>query len=86
MPKFCLRKQEKLGSIYMCIIHIYNKIHNEIKRRCIKMDIWEKLYKEALSVQKERVISPFIEAGGVAAAILTKKGNIYLGVCIDTAR
>ena len=49
------------------------------------MDIWEKLYKEALSVQKERVISPFIEAGGVAAAILTKKGNIYLGVCIDTA-
>lgn len=50
------------------------------------MDIWEKLYKEDLSVQKERVISPFIEAGGVAAAILTKKGNIYLGVCIDTAR
>ena len=27
-------------------------------------DIWEKLYCEARKVQKERVISPFIEAGG----------------------
>ena len=48
-------------------------------------DIWEKLYCEARKVQKERVISPFIEAGGVAAALLTKKGSIYVGVCIDTA-
>ena len=28
-------------------------------------DIWKKLYCEARKVQKERVISPFIEAGGV---------------------
>lgn len=49
------------------------------------MDIWEQLYKEAKRVQKDRVISPFIEAGGVSAAILTKSGNIYVGVCIDTA-
>lgn len=48
-------------------------------------DIWEKLYCEASKVQKGRVISPFIEAGGVAAALLTKKGSIYVGVCIDTA-
>lgn len=48
-------------------------------------DIWSKLYSEARKVQNERVISPFIEAGGVAAAIQTKKGNIYVGVCIDTA-
>lgn len=48
-------------------------------------DIWSKLYHEARRVQNERTISPFIEAGGVAAAILTKKGNIYVGVCIDTA-
>ena len=41
-------------------------------------DIWKKLYCEARKVQKERVISPFIEAGGVAAALLTKKGSIYL--------
>lgn len=47
--------------------------------------MWKKLYKKALEVQNDRVISPFIEAGGVASAILTKKGNIYVGVCIDTA-
>lgn len=48
------------------------------------MDIWEKLYNEALRVQNGRQISPFIDAGGVAAAILSKSGNIYVGVCIDT--
>ena len=47
--------------------------------------MWNKLYNAARAVQNGRVISPFIEAGGVAAAILTKKGNIYVGVCIDTA-
>ena len=47
--------------------------------------MWDKLYKAAKNVQNDRVISPFIEAGGVASAILTKKGNIYVGVCIDTA-
>lgn len=48
------------------------------------MDIWEKLYNEAKKVQDGRTISPFIDAGGVAAAILTRSGNIYVGVCIDT--
>ncbi len=49
------------------------------------MDIWDKLYNEARKVQNGRIISPFIEAGSVAAAILTKSSNIYVGVCIDTA-
>ena len=47
--------------------------------------MWDKLYDAARAVQNARTISPFIEAGGVASAILTKKGNIYVGVCIDTA-
>ena len=47
--------------------------------------MWKTLYNAARSVQNPRVISPFIEAGGGAAAILTKEGNIYVGVCIDTA-
>lgn len=46
---------------------------------------WDKLYNEACKIQNSRVISPFIEGGQVAAAILTKKGNIYTGVCLDTA-
>ena len=47
--------------------------------------MWNKLYDAAVKVQNGRTISPFIDAGGVAAAILTKQGNIYVGVCIDTA-
>ena len=47
--------------------------------------MWKQLYEAARKVQNGRILSPFIEAGGVAAAILTKNGNIYLGVCIDTA-
>lgn len=47
--------------------------------------MWNKLYDAATRVQNSRTISPFIEAGSVAAAILTKAGNIYVGVCIDTA-
>lgn len=48
------------------------------------MDIWQTLYNEAKRVQNGRQLSPFIEAGGVAAAVLSKGGNIYVGVCIDT--
>ena len=48
------------------------------------MDIWEKLYNEAIKVQNGRAVSPFIEAGSVASALVTKKGNVYVGVCIDT--
>lgn len=39
----------------------------------------------ALEVLKPRRISDNIEAGGVAAALVTDKGNVYRGVCIDTA-
>ena len=47
--------------------------------------MWNKLYNAAVKVQNSRTISPFIDAGCVVAAILTKQGNIYVGVCIDTA-
>lgn len=47
--------------------------------------IWKELYEKAKLVLNPREISPFINAGGVAAAILTDKGNVYVGVCIDTA-
>lgn len=46
---------------------------------------WDKLYIAARKVQYERKISPLIEAGAVSAALLTEKGNLYVGVCIDTA-
>ena len=46
--------------------------------------IWTTLYEAAKKVQKGRRVSGYVEAGGVAAAILSKKGNIYTGVCVDT--
>ena len=34
---------------------------------------------------KPKMVSGYIEAGQVAAALMTKSGNIYTGICIDTA-
>jgi homotetrameric cytidine deaminase len=48
-------------------------------------ELWDMLITRALEVLNPRTVSPFIEAGGVSAAILTKNGNVYTGVCIDTA-
>ena len=47
--------------------------------------VWKKLYEHARSVQNARKLSPLMEAGSVGAAILTDQGNIYTGICIDTA-
>lgn len=46
--------------------------------------IWQRLFEAARSVQNERRISDYVEAGGVAAAVLSASGKIYTGVCIDT--
>ena len=46
--------------------------------------IWNEMYQMAKSVQNERKISDYVEAGGVAAAILSSSGKIYTGVCVDT--
>lgn len=48
-------------------------------------NIWQILYDRAKAVQYERRLSPLMEAGSVGAALLTDKGNIYTGICIDTA-
>lgn len=48
-------------------------------------EVWDMLITRALEVLNPRTVSPFIEAGGVSAVILTKNGNVYTGVCIDTA-
>ena len=46
--------------------------------------IWKELYAAAKAVQRERRISEYVTGGEVAAAILSKSGKIYTGVCIDT--
>ncbi len=42
------------------------------------------MYSAAKAVQNGRKISDYIDAGGVAAAVLSASGKIYTGVCIDT--
>ena len=46
--------------------------------------IWKRLYDAAKRVQNPRKVSDYVEAGGVAAAILSASGRIYTGVCVDT--
>lgn len=46
--------------------------------------IWSEMYEAAKAVQNEKRISDYITCGEVSAAILSKSGKIYTGVCIDT--
>lgn len=46
--------------------------------------IWKEMFQAAKAVQDGRKISDYVEAGGVAAAILSASGKIYTGVCVDT--
>lgn len=47
--------------------------------------MWQKLYDAAKAVLNNRKLSDYIEAGGVAAAVESASGKIYVGVCVDTA-
>jgi len=44
----------------------------------------EELVRRATEVINPRKISPSVEVGGVGSALVTDKGNVYVGVCIDT--
>ncbi|MCR5304996.1 MAG: cytidine deaminase [Oscillospiraceae bacterium] len=46
--------------------------------------IWNQMYEAAKAALNPRRISEYVTAGEVAAAILSKSGRIYTGVCVDT--
>ncbi len=46
--------------------------------------IWEEMYNAAKGVLKAVTISDYVTAGEVSAAVRSKSGKIYTGVCIDT--
>ena len=48
------------------------------------IEIWDKLYEEAKKVLKPRRVSEMMETAGVAAAVESVAGNIYVGVCVDS--
>ena len=46
--------------------------------------VWKDMYEAAKAVRGFKQISDYMSAGEVSAAILSKSGKIYTGVCIDT--
>ena len=46
--------------------------------------IWTEMLEAAKAVLNERRLSEYVTCGEVAAAILSKSGKLYTGVCIDT--
>lgn len=46
---------------------------------------WKELYDGALKFVNYKEYNSLISAGQVAAAIETESGNVYYGVCVDTA-
>jgi cytidine deaminase len=46
---------------------------------------FESLYQHAKKSLSPRRLSDTVDVGGVAAALLTEAGHVYVGVCIDTA-
>ena len=85
------RLKKQLAERFPCDIEGYCDGKDDFVKRMEKIalsrydGIWDRLYIAARKVQRSREISPFISAGGVAAALMTEAGHIYVGVCIDTA-
>ncbi len=46
--------------------------------------IWKEMHDAAEAVLRPVRISAYVTAGEVSAAVLSKSGKIYTGVCIDT--
>lgn len=47
--------------------------------------IWNKMYEEAKKALCARRISEYVTCGEVSAAILSKSGKIYTGICVDSS-
>ena len=46
--------------------------------------IWQEMYDAAAAVRRERKVSDYVTCGEVSAAIRSRSGKIYTGVCVDT--
>ena len=46
--------------------------------------IWVEMYEAAKAVWNGRKVSEYVTCGEVSAAVCSKSGKIYTGVCIDT--
>ena len=46
--------------------------------------VWNEMLAAARAVQDAREVSEYVSCGGVAAAVRSKSGRTYVGVCVDT--
>ena len=46
--------------------------------------VWKEMYEAALAARNARQISDYVSCGEVAAAVRSRTGRIYVGVCVDT--
>ncbi len=46
--------------------------------------VWQEMYEAARAAQNPRRISDYVTCGEVSAAVRSKSGKIYTGVCVDT--
>ncbi len=46
--------------------------------------IWQEMYDAAKAVLDARRVSEYVTCGEVAAAVRSKSGRIYTGICVDT--
>lgn len=46
--------------------------------------VWQEMYKAAKAVLNARRISDYMTCGEVSAAVRSRSGNIYTGICVDT--
>ncbi|KAA8817218.1 cytidine deaminase [Bifidobacterium callitrichos] len=51
----------------------------------MQVNTWDDMHRAAMRVLSPRAVSNMVEAGGVAAAVESLSGRIYVGVCVDTA-
>ena len=58
--------------------------NSNLTGRLLMEKIWNEMYEAAKAVLNERRISEYVTCGEVSAAVLSKSGKIYAGVCIDT--
>ena len=63
---------------------IISSINKNLKGKLLMEKIWNEMYKAAKAVLNERRISEYVTCGEVSAAVCSKSGKIYTGVCIDT--
>ena len=84
------RVQEKLGFRYQWTTKevdvplMHEKRTGHVSSLTKDAWIWKRMYEAAAAVRRSRSVSDYVEAGGVAAAVLSSSGKIYTGVCVDT--